>query len=351
MVHTGKKAQQLALSRVGGHMPQAGLCLQFTRTVFGVGPKFPSAIAAWNHAAHRHTGRPPAGAVVPVFFRTPSKYRHVAVALGNGKVVSTNGAKISLWSSIDQVATLFKGPYLGWAEDLNGVRVYALGGPRTLPVTGVWGSMTTKALQRRFGTRVDGVISGQVRTGANKNVGALKAGSEGSLLVVAMQRWLGTATDGQLDGATVRALQKRFGTHVDGVVSSPSGLVTAMQRALNKKASILPVEETFGEPAPVDEDLLPDGSTLPLDPDDLEIVLVDIGAEPVDAPEFEAEAITDDADDVVDDPAADAATADSDAVDEADPDLDDAHELAAAPQDVEADPEAGGDLDTAGPAS
>ncbi|HWK92398.1 MAG TPA: peptidoglycan-binding domain-containing protein [Luteimicrobium sp.] len=335
MIRTGKKAQEFALGRVGGHMPQAGLCLQFTRTVFGVGPKFGSAIAAWNHAAHRHTGRPPAGAVVPVFFRTPSRFRHVAVVLGNGKVVSTNGAKISLWSSIDQVATLFRGPYLGWSEDLNGVRVYTLGGPRTLPVTGVWGSMTTKALQRRFGTRVDGVISGQVRTDANKHVGALKVGSEGSLLVVAMQRWLGIAPDGQLDGATVRALQKRFGTHVDGVVSRPSSLVTAMQRALNKKASIFPAEETIGAPAPVDENLLPDGSTLPLDPDDLEIVLADIGIEPVEAP-AEAEEVDDDTDDVVDDPAADAAAADTDGVDEADPDLDEAHELGGAPQDEEA---------------
>ncbi|MGC5167989.1 hypothetical protein [Luteimicrobium sp. DT211] len=351
MIRTGKKAQEFALGRVGGHMPQAGLCLQFTRTVFGVGPKFGSAIAAWNHAAHRHTGRPPAGVVVPVFFRTPSKFRHVAVVLGNGKVVSTNGAKISLWSSVDQVASLFQGPYLGWSEDLNGVRVYTLGGPRTIPVTGVWGSMTTKALQRRFGTRPDGVISGQVRTDANKNVGGLKAGPGGSLLVIAMQRWLGMAPDGQLDGATVRALQKRFGTHVDGVVSSPSSLVTAMQRALNKKASIFPAEEIVGAPTPVDDDVLPDGSTLPLDPDDLEIAFVDLGVDPVDTPVAEVEAIADDSDDVLDDPAADAATADSDVVDEADPDLDDAHELADAPQDVEVDPEAGGDVDGPGGAS
>jgi len=113
-----------------------------------------------------------------------------------------------------------------------------------------------------------------------------------------------------------------------------------MQRALNKKASILPAEETFGAPAPVDENLLPDGSTLPLDPDDLEIVLVDLGAEPVEMPDVDVEGVDDDTDDVVDDPAADAATADSDGVDEADPDLDDAHELADAPQDVEAAPDA-----------
>jgi hypothetical protein len=330
MVRTGRKAQDFALGRVGGRMPQAGLCLQFTRSVFGVGPRFASAVSAWDHAAHRHTGRPPQGAVVPVFFRTPSKYRHVAVVLGNGKVVSTNGAKISLWSSVDQVATLFKGPYLGWAEDLNGVRVYTLGGPRTVPVTGTWGSVTTKALQRRFGTTVDGVVSGQVRTDANKDVASLKAGSGGSLLIVAMQKWLRITSGGQLDGATVRALQKRFGTKVDGVVSNPSGLVTAMQRALNKKASIFPVQGIVpGEPMPVDDDVLPDGSTLPLDPDDLEITFDDLDPVP-------GEEIDDDSDDVTDDPAADAAPTDGDTVDEADPDLDDTHELTDAPQDAEA---------------
>ena len=341
MTRTGPAAQTFALGRVGGRMPRPGLCLQFTRTVFGVGARYPSAISAWEHATRRHTTAPPAGAVVPVFFRTLSPYRHVAVALGNGKVVSTNGAAISLWSSVARVADVFRGPYLGWTEDLNGVRVHTGAPHRQIPVTGVWGSLTTTALQRRFGTTADGLISGQVRLRANANVPSLRVGTGGSQLVTAMQRWLGRPRDGQLDGDTIRALQRRFGTHVDGTVSKPSSLVEAIQRALDAPSSVLPgeglapapSEPTFSvpglppflpgvpgvlvppPPTPADTGLLADGTTLPPDPIDLGLVLGDL---------------------VPSDPTADAAVPDLDAPDGDDPSLDTDHLLEDAPQDEEA---------------
>lgn len=370
MVRTGSSAQQFALGKVGGLMPDAGLCLQFTRTVFNVGPLYGSAIAAWRGAQHRHTGRPPRGAVVPVYFRTPSPYRHVCVALGSGKVVSTNGAKISLWKDIDQVAELFRGPYLGWSEDLNGVRVYSPAPVRTVRVTGVWDAATTKALQRRFGTTVDGTISGQVRTAANKNVASLRPGTTGSRLVLGMQRWLGVARSGQLDATTVRALQKRFGTKQDGVISKPSALVTAMQRALNAKASLFPAEDPvavppdlpgfpdlpdpglidLGLPAGIDlgippvlpdealpaeaadvpavvasepvadPNVLADGSQLPPDPIDLGVLAPDDPSVSVTPP------VTDDPDEL-------AAPAGTDAVADDDPDLDPASRLGTRTQD------------------
>jgi hypothetical protein len=322
-------------------MPRPGLCLQLTRTVFGVGARYGSAVAAWKHATRRHTTAPPAGAVVPVFFRTPSPFRHVAVVLGNGKVVSTNGAAISLWSSVEHVADVFRGPYLGWTEDLNDVRVHVGAPHRHVPVTGVWGSLTTTALQRRFDTRTDGLITGQVRLRANAHVPSLRAGTGGSQLIVAMQRWLGTGVDGQLDGATVRALERRFGTHVDGTISKPSALVEAMQRALNATSSVLPAEEDLPAPGPgpglpaalppflpgvpgilipplppPDPGALADGTTLPPDPIDLGLVLGDL---------------------VPFDPAADAAVPDLDVPDDDDPGLDLDHLLEEAPQDEEAD--------------
>jgi len=337
MVRTGPAAQAYALGRVGGRMPHAGLCLQLTRTVFGVAPRYASAVAAWEHAVRRHTTAPPPGAVVPVFFRTPSPYRHVAVALGNGKVVSTNGAAISLWSSVEHVAEVVGGTYLGWTEDLNGTRVH-LGEPhRHVPVTGVWGSLTTTALQRRFGTRQDGLVPGQVRLRANAHVPSLRAGTGGSDVVVAMQRWLGIETTGQLDGVTIRALQRRFGTTVDGSVSQPSPLVEAMQRALDAPSSVLPgdgplpgerpVRPTTGVPPllpgipgvlvpvlPDDPTLLADGTTLPPDPIDLGLIRGDL---------------------VAADPAADAAPADLDPAAD-DPALDADHHLEDAPQDDDA---------------
>ncbi|GMA23345.1 hypothetical protein GCM10025864_11040 [Luteimicrobium album] len=338
MVRTGPAAQTFALGRVGGRMPHAGLCLQFTRTVFNVGPRYPSAVSAWEHATHRHTTAPPRGAVVPVFFRTPSPYRHVAVALGNGKVVSTNGAAISLWSSVEHLADAFRGPYLGWTEDIDGVRVHTGAPHRRIPVTGVWGSLTTTALQRRFGTPADGVITGQVRLRANANVASLRVGTGGSMLVVAMQRWLRTAVDGQLDGVTIRALQRRFGTTVDGTISRPSSLVEAIQRALDAPSSVLPGEGIAPAPVipvsalppflpgvpgvlvpplgvPADDGVLADGTTLPPDPIDLRLVTGDL---------------------VPDDAAADAAVPDLDVPDDADPGLDADHLLEDAPQDEEA---------------
>jgi len=341
MVRTGLAAQTFALGRVGGRMPAPGLCLQLTRTVFGVGARYPSAISAWDHATHRHTIAPPRGAVVPVFFRTPSPYRHVAVALGNGKVVSTNGAAISLWSSVEHLADVFRGPYLGWTEDLNGVRVHTGAPHRQIPVTGVWGSLTTAALQRRFGTPADGVITGQVRLRANANVPSLRVGTGGSALVEAMQRWLRVTVDGQLDGATIRALQRRFGTTVDGTISKPSTLVEAIQRALDAPSSVLPGEGVAPAPrepvisvtglppflpgvpgalvpplgVPADDGLLADGTRLPPDPIDLGLVTGDL---------------------VPDDPTADAAVPDLDARDDGDPGLDADHRLEDAPQDTEA---------------
>lgn len=338
MVRTGMAAQRAALDRVGGMMPRAGRCLEFTRGVFGVGPRFPSAISAWDHAQLRHTDAPPRGAVVPVFFETPSPFRHVAVALGNGKVVSTNGAKISLWADVGTVARVYRGPYLGWSEDLNGVRVFRADGPRTLAVTGVWADLTTRALQRRFGTTVDGTISGQTITGANRAVHGLVAGHGGSALVSAMQEWLGIARDGRLDGDTIRALQRRFGTQVDGTISAPSSnLVAAMQRALDKKASILPVQQILPDDSldqppvvvPVPDDVLPDGSTLPVDPDDLGLDL--------DLPDPSLPG--DDADSPADDPAAADAPVDEGTADDTDPALDPDHDLASAPQDPDAPPD------------
>ena len=87
-----------------------------------------------------------------------------------------------------------------------------------LAVDGYWGPATTRALQRYFGTPVDGYIS------------------KPSLLIKAMQKWLGTTQDGYISepySLMVVALQKRFGTPQDGYISKPSLMVKEMQRRLN----------------------------------------------------------------------------------------------------------------------
>lgn len=107
-----------------------------------------------------------------------------------------------------------------------------------LAVDGYWGTDTTRALQRHFGTPVDGVVSSQCA--ANRSI--LKActsgfewvgNSRGSQLVTKMQQALGVNADGILGAQTVNALERHFGYAPDGHLDAPSNTVKRMQEALN----------------------------------------------------------------------------------------------------------------------
>lgn len=89
----------------------------------------------------------------------------------------------------------------------------------SLAVDGYLGPLTIKALQRYFGTPVDGVIS------------------RPSTLIRAMQKWLGTPQDGIISepySTMVAALQRRLQTPIDGKISRPSLVIKALQRRLNE---------------------------------------------------------------------------------------------------------------------
>lgn len=89
----------------------------------------------------------------------------------------------------------------------------------TLVVDGYLGPLTIGALQRYFGTPVDGVIS------------------RPSTLIRAMQKWLKTPQDGIISepySTMVAALQRRYKTLVDGKISRPSTVVKVLQRKLNE---------------------------------------------------------------------------------------------------------------------
>lgn len=103
-----------------------------------------------------------------------------------------------------------------------------------IAVDGNWGAGTTKALQRYFGTPVDGVVSGQYRNNVTSKIYAVKYGTSGSMVVRELQKLLGVTSDGYFGVATLKALQKRMGTPVDGVLSQPSMVIREMQRRLNK---------------------------------------------------------------------------------------------------------------------
>jgi hypothetical protein len=116
---TGDEAVAYSLGRVGGSMPASGYCLQFTRECFAVPSLYASAIDAWNAADDPHPDDrypPPA---VPVWFWSSSPYRHVAVHVGAGQLVTTFNEEIRLYGSLSAMESIF-GSYMGWAYlDLN----------------------------------------------------------------------------------------------------------------------------------------------------------------------------------------------------------------------------------------
>lgn len=102
----------------------AGWCLMFVRLALGIRVLRPDAITAWSHAQKRHSaGVPPRG--VPVFWAI-GEHGHVALSDGGGYCWSTD---IRRRGKVDrvQVAEIARrwssAKYLGWTEDLNGVRV------------------------------------------------------------------------------------------------------------------------------------------------------------------------------------------------------------------------------------
>lgn len=149
-----------------------GLCLKRVRTLLGVPARHPSAWEAWKHAQDRHYSRnPPRG--VPVFWRG-GRWGHVALSDGNGMCFSTDikrkgkldRVKISLihdrWGYV----------YVGWSEDVNGVRVYD---PNEVPQRDLSHGMRGADVRRlqealaKVGQRiqVDGVFGEQTRGALN----------------------------------------------------------------------------------------------------------------------------------------------------------------------------------------
>jgi peptidoglycan hydrolase-like protein with peptidoglycan-binding domain len=93
---------------------------------------------------------------------------------------------------------------------------------------------TTKALQRHYKTKVDGIISGQIKTNANKNIYSIRWGIGGSQLVRALQKDLGVKVDGYLGPQTIRALQAKLGVAITGIIQPIDPTTYALQKRLNE---------------------------------------------------------------------------------------------------------------------
>lgn len=119
----------------------AGWCLRHTQSVFASPVAFPSARKAWDGQKGRHTGIPPLGISVPIWFDHYGTYGspafwdnwgHAATRLADGRVLtspfySNYGSEI--YDSIDHMARSMPGgaTYLGWSEYMNGKQVVKAG--------------------------------------------------------------------------------------------------------------------------------------------------------------------------------------------------------------------------------
>lgn len=112
-----------------------------------------------------------------------------------------------------------------------------------LAIDGFWGTKTTTRLQQIFGTIADGRISNQPISEKKRNPGlANQSGWDwknnpagGSLLIKAIQKKTSAIQDGRIGKNTITAMQKWMGTTPDGVISSPSLMVKALQAWCNKQ--------------------------------------------------------------------------------------------------------------------
>lgn len=117
-------------------------------------------------------------------------------------------------------------------ENAGGISSSAAG----LAVDGYWGRNLTTALQKMYKTKVDGEVSSQ----RNWSNAGLTTGWQfvqkpvGSLLIAEIQRSLGINPDGILGPFTIKAMQRKAGTPVDGIISAQSRLVMYIQTSLNE---------------------------------------------------------------------------------------------------------------------
>lgn len=102
-----------------------------------------------------------------------------------------------------------------------------------LVVDGIGGTATVKAMQRFFGTKQDGVIGGQKKDLSKyySSLEAVRFGNGGSACVKKMQAWIGVTADGVWGENTSKALQKKLGVTVDGKFGKKS--MEAWQKYLN----------------------------------------------------------------------------------------------------------------------
>ncbi len=109
---SAEAAVQWALSQVGVNR-DSGFCLRFVDLAFGRGSGPASAHQVWTESdpsLHHTAGTPPRGSVVVWSSAIGGGHGHIAVSLGDGRMVSTTSSQVSILS----IAGFADSAYLGW---------------------------------------------------------------------------------------------------------------------------------------------------------------------------------------------------------------------------------------------
>lgn len=128
----------------------AGMCLRFAQSVFDAPARYESAWQAWQATTDKHTDRNiPNGVGVLVWFEHWGSYGnsgeyknwgHVVVHMPDNRYLSSPVGKLgtygqSWFDTIEQVERTFNAKYVGWTDNINGLKVAEYSGqPPTPPV-------------------------------------------------------------------------------------------------------------------------------------------------------------------------------------------------------------------------
>lgn len=162
--------RQLVPARMGTR-DGLGWCLRFTQSAFGAPVRFNSAREAWDGQQGRHPGQlPPAGVQSIIWFdhvgtygtpRVKKNWGHVAVALGDGRVLTSpmlssqlggDGLGQAIYPSIDaMMRALGNASYLGYSTHINGLPVI-----EAITVTPTPGQEEDEDMARYIGSYIGG---------------------------------------------------------------------------------------------------------------------------------------------------------------------------------------------------
>jgi hypothetical protein len=125
-----RNAEQTATSAEQSTTNEPGYCLKWSRLRADIGSLYPDAATAWRYAVHRHKGdrQPPRGAMT-YWLGGSHGYGHIAVAVGDGLVRSTDAGGAGRVATVDVgwFETHWGLPYAGWADNVNDVIIPGVG--------------------------------------------------------------------------------------------------------------------------------------------------------------------------------------------------------------------------------